>query len=112
LRSLVLGLLDFGKQERVNEYAFEDQSYLANLRKASEAAPRLPGDWSVATANTGATTHLLEILREGDLNAVSDEALSQLVAGKARASAIWDAAHLAAGELMMRQPGIYGIHTV
>jgi len=112
LRSLVLGLLDFGRQERVNEYAFEDQSYLANLRKASEAAPRLPGDWSVATANTGATTHLLEILREGDLNAVSDEALSQLVAGKARASAIWDAAHLAAGELMMRQPGIYGIHTV
>ena len=35
----------------------------------------------------------------------------QLKSGISAAS-VWDAVHLGAGELMMRQPGIYGIHTV
>jgi hypothetical protein len=38
--------------------------------------------------------------------------LEQLQTGKTQAQGAWDAVHLAACELMMRQPGIFGIHTV
>ena len=33
LRSLVLSLLDFGKERKVDGYAFEDQCYLANAAR-------------------------------------------------------------------------------
>ncbi|MFN6195792.1 MAG: hypothetical protein ACK5BN_18430, partial [Planctomycetota bacterium] len=50
--------------------------------------------------------------REGLLQDRADRAVLALRQGTARAGAVWEAAHLAAGELMMRQPGIFGIHTV
>ena len=113
LRSLVLGLLDFGKGERINDYAFEDQSYLPNLRHA-QAANRLPGGWAGAEGDAGkyTTGEILAAIREGKTDEACRETVTQLVRGKARASSLWNAVHLAAGELMMRRPGIYGIHTV
>jgi hypothetical protein len=112
LRSLVLGLLDFGKQKQVNGYAYEDQAYLPNLERARKAAAQLPGEWAMAQGNRAITEETLALLREGKIEDVCRNAVSQLREGKARAQAFWDAVHLAAGELMMRQPGIIGLHTV
>lgn len=112
LRSLVLGLLDFGKSNVVNNYAFEDQSYFHNRELVAKFADNLPGDWTEPGANEGATLALLAPMREGKLDAASDLAVQLLAEGKCRAGAVWDAVYLAAGELMMRQPGIAGVHTV
>jgi hypothetical protein len=111
LRSLVLGLLDFGAKEQVNDYAFEDQSYLANLDLVQASIDDLPDDWTVSEANPDATRQLLDGFRTAEVNDSCRAALQELKAG-AKAQAVWDAVHLWAGELMMRQPGIYGIHTV
>ena len=121
LRSLVLGLLDFGKDERVNQYAFEDQSYLPNVERVRQVVKNLPPEWSnhvdhsLGVANVKATEELLQVLRKGDVKDATDLAIEQLTGGSlsnCQAQTIWDAVHVAAGELMMRQPGIYGIHTV
>lgn len=111
LRSVVLGLLDF-KDREVNGYRFENQTYLPNVTRVAEHGPRLPGDWTRTGGHRAATLEVLEILRSGEIARAIGRSLELLTAGTAGAGAIWDAAHLAAGELMMRQPGIYGIHTV
>ena len=112
LRSLVLGLLDFGKDRTVNNYAFADQAYLPNAARAATALSSLPGDWTQREPNTGTTRALLDAVRQGDMEGSAALALRQLTQGEAKCGAVWDAAHLAAGELMMQQRGIYGIHTV
>jgi hypothetical protein len=112
LRSLVLGLLDFGRGERVNEYAYEDQSYLANAEAARQAAGQLPGNWASRTGDPAVTRELLEIFRAAPVSESCQTVLTRLREGRATASSVWDAVHLQSGELMMRQPGIYGIHTV
>jgi hypothetical protein len=113
MRSLVLGMLDFGLKEKVNGYAFEDQCYLANAALAQASAAKLPGDWAAAAAGESeATGHLLAEIREGKPAEASADAANLLLKGKVKAQAVWDAVHLAAGELMMRVPGILGVHTV
>ena len=66
LRSLVSGLLDFGTNERVNAYAFEDQCYLANLGRARKAARKLPADWAERDSDASATKDILDAIRAGD----------------------------------------------
>jgi len=111
LRSVVLGLLDF-KDREVNGYTFENQAYAANVERVETVGRRLPGDWTRAGGHASATREILEILRTGEFSRAIGRSLELLEQGTVGAGAIWDAAHLAAGELMMRQPGIYGIHTV
>jgi hypothetical protein len=112
LRSLALGLLDFGQNKPVNNYAYADQAYLGNLRRAQESIAKLPGDWTAARGNESVTRDLLTAMRQEDIDTACGRALDVLAKGQAQSGAVWDAVHLAAGELMMRQPGIYGIHTV
>ncbi len=112
LRSLVLGLLDFGKAERVNDYAVEDQCYAANVELIRRNAAKLPGTWTASQSDAKVTRGLLDALRTGDVSSACTAAMQTLLSGEATAQPIWDAVHLIAGELMMRQPGIYGIHTV
>ena len=52
------------------------------------------------------------MMRSMETEAACQQAADWLAGGQAQATCLWDAVHLAAGELMMRQPGIYGIHTV
>ncbi len=112
MRSLILGLLDFGPDERVNEYAYADQSYVANLEHAKAAMPKLPGNWTGVSADTSATRELLQMYRSAALDESCQSTMLMLQSGRANAQTVWDAVHLMGGELMMRQPGIYGIHTV
>lgn len=112
LRSLVLGLLDFGKSLRVNDYAFEDQSFLANVELVDRNILQLPSNWTTHRNAVEVTKMLLEIIRSGKTADACSTALRELQSQRTGAPEIWDAVHLAAGELMMQQQGIYGIHTV
>jgi hypothetical protein len=113
LRSLVLGLLDFGVKEKVNGYAYEDQCYLPNLERAKQAAAKLPPDWAEdGAAGPAAAKQTLAAIREAKTEEACGGAVELLLKGEARAPGLWDAVHLAAGELMMRLPGILGVHAV
>jgi hypothetical protein len=113
LRSLILGLLDFGVKERVNGYAYEDQCYLSNVGRARQAVASLPAEWAQEGAgDAGAAKQLLAAIREAGTEQACRDTVNLLLKAEARASSIWDGVHLAAGELMMRSPGILGVHTV
>jgi len=112
LRSLMLGLLDFGKKEVVNAYGFEDQGYMGNRELTRTTIDSLPGDWADTRPMRSATLELLDAMRAGDVEGASRLCVSHLRAGTCKAGAVWDAVHLAGCELMMKQPGIAGIHTV
>lgn len=112
LRSLVLGLLDFGRQMEVNDYTFANQCFKANSALAKETYEKLPGSWTTATGDAATTESLLDAIRSGKSEEACQQAVSMVQDKQAGAPEIWDAVHLAAGELMMQQPGIYGIHTV
>ncbi|MGE0608275.1 MAG: hypothetical protein AB7O62_14355 [Pirellulales bacterium] len=112
LRSLLLGLLDFGRGKRVNEYDFEGQTYLSNLARVQDTTRVLPGDWLRPAADAAASEQLLATFREAAPHDACSAVYDDLLAGRLTAATAWDAAHLMAGELMLRQPGIYGIHTV
>ena len=97
LRSLVLGLLDFGPRERVNGFAFEDQSFLLNVELARRSSSSLPTEWTLGTDQAAATKDVLQGMRDGDAAEVSKQAVALLQKRQAGAAEIWDAVHLAAG---------------
>ncbi len=112
LRSLVCALVDFGRDRKLNGYAFEDQCYLANLALASENLERLPGDWAGERRDAGATRELWEVMRAGQRDEACRLAVEMLAGGRLGAAGVWDAVHLVGDELQTRQPGIFGIHAV
>jgi hypothetical protein len=113
LRSLILGLLDFGVEERLNGYAFQDQCYLSNLGRARQAVTKLPPEWAEpGIGGADAAKQILAGIREAKTEEACRGAVDLLLKGEARAPSIWDAAHLASGELIMRMPGILGVHAV
>jgi len=113
LRSSLSSLLDFGPTEVVNKFAYEDQCYLSNKAAAEAELAGLPDDWAVETVFAAeATPRLLESLRSKSLADVRSEVLALLNSGEIRGDSVWDAVHLAAGEMMIRQPGIYPLHAV
>ena len=65
LRSVAMGLTDFGPTERVNMYAYDDQCYQTN-RDLAVMAARLPGDWTLGRPDAAVTREMLDIIRGGD----------------------------------------------
>lgn len=99
LRSLVYGILD-GQPDEASAAPFA-----ANRRLAHKVRP----DWVVGKPDATATTSFLDTLRHADPPKAASEAASHLDRGVA-ASSLWDAVRLAAGELLMRSPGIVSLH--
>jgi hypothetical protein len=113
MRSLVMALLDVGLAGRGPAGGnYEDADYLANVERAKRALPRLPATWTGSGHDEGATRDLLEAMRTASVGDTCDRLLTQLESGQTQAQGAWDAVHLAAGELIMRQPKIQGIHAV
>jgi hypothetical protein len=98
LRYVVEGLAGWPSDDREGP---ESQPYPANLERVGRNVRRLPGDWAGGGANKGLTRELVQLVRRGEGAAACDLAVRQLVAGGARAGAVWDAVHLAAGELVL-----------
>jgi hypothetical protein len=115
LRSLVLGLLDFGKQQQVNGYAFDDQCYGNNLRRLKETFSRLDDNWIAEQGDPLKTRGILATIRQSTAEEACAEVASRFLKGQTNAGTVWDAVHLAAAELRMRarsSAGIVGVHAV
>jgi hypothetical protein len=98
LRYVVQGLAGWGKEHA--EHA-DVRPYWGNLKRVDKAARHLPGDWAGGQGNEELTKDLLALLREGKSDEACDLVVKLLMEGKARAGAVWDAVHLAAGELVL-----------
>lgn len=111
MRSLVRGLLDFGAKERLNDFAFEDQTWIPNDRLVRKSNPgRLR--WKGKQPDSRAALQVLETCREAKPIDACLAVWRDLNAGLLACKDAWDGVFLAAGELMMQQPAIYGVHTV
>ncbi len=114
LRSMVLSLLDFGKEQQVNGYALEDQTYSGNVQRLKESFAKLGADWAAGTSEESATRAMLKTMRTASPGDTCAECSGRLARG-ATAASMWDAVHLAAAELRMRARGsasIVSIHAV
>ncbi len=80
-------------------------------RRNAEALAGFDREWRGGRVDGGATRALLATLRTGGAEEASAHALELLGSGVGAAS-VFDALHLAAGELLMRQPGIVALHAV
>ncbi|HEX5051414.1 MAG TPA: hypothetical protein VFZ65_06550 [Planctomycetota bacterium] len=113
LRALSLALVSYHmRYAKAARERFDQQPYLANVERVREMKGQLPVDWAGTGGDAGPTHEVLALLHDGRTNDACALAASLLRDGKARAGALWDAVHLGAAELMMRQPGIDGVHAV
>ena len=101
LRSLVFGMLDLQGDTRPRPVG----PYEANLEIAGKIRP----DWQIGRDDPGATKALLQVMRQATPEAASAEAVKMLNQGVSPGS-LWDAAVLAACELMMHKPDILALH--
>jgi hypothetical protein len=94
LRYLVREMIDNAQGEAKEIYA-------ANRQRVRVTLDKLPADWGQASGNSGLTKELLALLRESKGDEACRLAVGQLRDGKAKAGAVWDAVHLAAGEMAL-----------
>ncbi len=81
------------------------------FRRNSELAKKIRPEWRDGKLDRGATESLIAALRTGSSDEACDQVVEMLNRGVSPQS-IWDAQFVEAGELLMRQPAIVGIHTV
>jgi hypothetical protein len=79
-----------------------DRTYAANLERVERTLPGLPIDWAGATGEKSATVALYRLLRTGKPAESCDFICAELLSGKARAGAMWDAICLTAAESVFR----------
>ena len=79
--------------------------YETNLENAAKIRP----EWTIGRDDPAATQALLQVMRQATPEAASAEAVKLLNQGIAPGS-LWDAAILAACELIIHSPGIVAIH--
>ena len=107
LRSLAYALL---MHEGSNPAQRDDQADRP-FRKNSERLQRIPETWKDGSLDRGATGSLLATLRTGSADDACEQVVELLNADVSPQS-VWDALHVGAGELLMRQPGIVALHAV
>ncbi len=115
LRSVVLGLLDFGREQKMSGFALNDQCFAGNEKRVRDGFARLPGEWTAAANGTAETRALLKTMRTASVDEACAETAARLGKGRLRAGAIWEAVHLSAAELRMRASGANastGVHAV
>jgi len=108
LRSLAYALLDRGGDSNPSK---ADLSPDRPWRHNQVLVAKIRKDWLQGEISSGATTELLETLR----HASADEASAKVVEMLNRRIApqsIWDGLFDAAGELLMRRPGILSLHAL
>jgi hypothetical protein len=108
LRSLAYALLSHEGQDNPakNDYS-NDKPWRDNLARAKE----IRSEWREGKVDEQATRELLGTLYAGSADDMCGQVVEMLNKGVAPQS-IWDALLLGGGELLMRQPGIVGLHTL
>jgi hypothetical protein len=107
LRSLAYALLDHEGENPAKRDATADRPWRQNL----ETASKIRTDWPEGKRSSAATGELLQTLRRASPREASDKVVELLNAGVAPQS-LWDGIFNAAGELLMRRPGIYSLHAL
>jgi hypothetical protein len=107
MRSLAFAMLEHqgGNPAKGNDEA--DVPFRDNLKKAAKVRE----GWQQGKLTPTASADLLAALRTADAAEAADQVVALLNKSVDPAS-VWDGLFLAAGELLMRQPGIVGIHCV
>ncbi len=108
LRSLAYALLNHSGEDNPAEHDYAaDRSWRHNQNRAA----KIKEGWTGGASSAAAAADLLGTLRRG----TGDEACDQVVELSNRGvgpQSIWDALFDAAGELLLRQPGIVSLHAV
>ena len=107
MRSLAFALLDHEGTNPARRDADADRPGRDNLRRTD----RIRRDWRRGRVTPQASTDLLAALRTGSTGEGCDRVVTMLNDG-IDPSCLWDGIFLTAGELLMRQPGIVGLHCV
>lgn len=82
-----------------------DRPYRKNL----ELLKTIRADWKTGKPNAAVTKDFINTLHDASPEAAAKQAVKLLNKGVS-AKSLWDAIFLSAGELLMRQPGIIGLH--
>ncbi len=107
LRSLAYALLAHEGDNPAKGDADADRPY----RQNQERVERIRREWRDGKLDKDATAQLLGTLRTASDEEACDAVVEMLNRGVAPQS-VWDALHVAAGELLMRQPAIVSLHAV
>jgi hypothetical protein len=106
LRSLSFALLNHTGEPNPAESDLEaDRPWRTN----AELAEQLPSNWRDGRLDDAAPRTLFAEFRTGSPESAARTA-AQLLAGGVAPQSVWDAVFVGAGELLMRQPGIIGLH--
>jgi hypothetical protein len=107
LRSLAYGLLD---REGAKKHAGKPDAHdLRLFRRNLESLEKIHAGWLDGGVSSEATSDLLQTVRTGSGEEISDKAIELLNAGVSPHS-VFDALFDGAGELLMRAPGILSLH--
>src|SRR5262245_8914715 len=107
MRSLAYALLSHEGTNPAKRNDEADVPFRDNLVRAG----RIRVDWQSGKISSDATTDVLSNQRKGT-PAEACEQVVEILNKKVDPASVWDALFLTAGELLMRQPGIVGLHCV
>jgi hypothetical protein len=107
MRSLAFAMLEHSGTNPAKRDDPADRPWRENLKRAQ----RIRANWQRGKASPEATADLLAALRSAS-PADACEKVVALLNKEVDPASIWDGLFLTAGELIMRQPGIVGIHCV
>jgi hypothetical protein len=107
LRSLAFALQEHEGANPAGRDADQDRPGRDNLRRLT----RIRTDWQRGRVQREAVTDLLATLRTANPGDAAEAVVTKLN-DRIDPNCVWDACFLTAGELLMKQPGIVGLHTV
>ena len=107
LRSLAFAMLEHegGRPDQRDDD--KDRPWRDNLRRAGT----IRADWRQGRVAADASTRLLETIRQGSAGDASEQVV-RLLNDRVDPQSIWDGLFMGATEMLMRQPGIVGLHCV
>jgi hypothetical protein len=107
LRSLVMALMEHEGVNPARRDADADRPFRENQNRAEE----IGAHWVDGKRSPEATTDFLAAMRNADASGACDEVVA-LRKKRLHPQVVWDGLFLTAGELLMRQPGLVGIHCI
>ena len=108
LRSLAYAMLNHnGEPSPATSDLEPDRAW----KKNTELAAKFRDGWESGLPTLAATDELLKVVRTGSAEDAATR-VTELVNRKVSPQSIYDALHLAAGELLMRQSGIVSLHAM
>ncbi len=107
MRSLAYAILEHEGDNPAKRDADQDRIGRDNAKRAG----KVRSGWVKGKLDAAATTSLLSTIRSGSANDAGEQVVEMLNKEVDPAS-LWDGIFLGAGELLMRQPGIVGLHCV